>query len=158
MWNLNHFNCKVLCLLSQILMPEFFIRDGGRKAAKASHERKRRNIHADRQEQTRRKRKLDLENEEISSDDEGSVDNERNVEVEDDEEYYEDPQMLEFRKAKKLLAEVQMDEAAGNGEVRDDNVEQRLREEALSHITTRHRRIATSAQLGDSVIQYRAHR
>ncbi|VDM50735.1 unnamed protein product [Toxocara canis] len=104
------------------------------------------------------KKKKTIRNEEISSDEDLSADDGVPFTGERSDDEFEDVQQTAFRKAKQLLADIRAEEKVEEGEEDEEAIAHRLKEEALSHVATLHRRVASSAKLSDSVVQYRAHR
>uniref|UniRef100_A0A915BY08 U3 small nucleolar RNA-interacting protein 2 n=1 Tax=Parascaris univalens TaxID=6257 RepID=A0A915BY08_PARUN len=103
------------------------------------------------------KRKKTLANDEISSDEDLSANERLHLTLEESDDEFEDRQEMAFRKAKQLLLDIREEEKTeGGGD--EDAVAHRLKEEALSHVATLHRRVAKSAKTADSVVIYRAHR
>uniref|UniRef100_F1L5P1 U3 small nucleolar RNA-interacting protein 2 n=1 Tax=Ascaris suum TaxID=6253 RepID=F1L5P1_ASCSU len=137
-------------------MPSFFIRDGSKKGgmaiAKRKFKQKRHSPNA-----IPEKKKKSLRNEEISSDEDLSADEGVHFTAEQSDDEFEDVQETAFRKAKQLLADIREEEKAEGGEGDEDAIAHRLKEEALSHVATLHRRVAKSAKTADSVVIYRAH-
>ncbi|VDN07123.1 unnamed protein product [Thelazia callipaeda] len=107
------------------------------------------------------KRKARLANEDISSDDDQLSGEENNnyVTTPSDEEEYQDLQDIAYQKAKQLLADIQAEEQNDeSGRSINEAIIHRLRDDALSKVTTLHRRVADEVQLTDSAVQYKAHR
>ncbi|KAL3993691.1 WD domain G-beta repeat family protein [Acanthocheilonema viteae] len=107
------------------------------------------------------KRKAKLVNEDISSDEDDLLydDSGKFIENQSDEEQYEDMQEMAYRKAKQLLDDIQTEQQNERGEPYDnETVTHRLRDDALSKVATRHRKVAEEVRLSGTAIQYKAHR
>ncbi|VDK72649.1 unnamed protein product [Litomosoides sigmodontis] len=103
-------------------------------------------------------RKAKLANEDISSDEDDLLynDHDKFVENPSDEEQYEDMHEMAYHKAKQLLDDIQTEQLNEEGD--SEAITHRLRDDALSKIATRHRKVAEGVQLSGSAVQYKAHR
>uniref|UniRef100_A0A0M3J2M4 WD_REPEATS_REGION domain-containing protein n=1 Tax=Anisakis simplex TaxID=6269 RepID=A0A0M3J2M4_ANISI len=146
-------------------MPSLFVRDGGRKGDYAASKELKRKQNAAQKMSAGKGQKRSKRNEEISSDEDISADEGRppvrpglgpysGIEEIDDDDQFEDVQQTAYRKAKQLLADIRAEEKTEEGEENDEAVAHRLHEEALSHVVTLHRKIAQTAKLSDSVVQF----